>query len=309
MELLQFRASPLLMVILLLIPVLLTLRLWQKRGQPIVLPLDHANVPRKNWLAIVLNSAATIPLILAAIAILILCGPNRFSEPQQKRVLTNIEFCVDISGSMRAPFGTGSRYDASMTAINQFLDFREGDAFGLTFFGHNILHWTPVTFDVSAIRCSVPFMRPEVVPPWFGGTMIGKALRECRKVLIQREDGDRMIILVSDGSSSDLYGGEAEKIAAELAEDRIVVYGIHIAEGEVPESVVAITAGTGGAMFNPAEPDELEMVFRRIDEMQPTRMEKTTAEKLDNYRPFCWAGLIALGSHLLCSFGLRYTPW
>ena len=36
-----------------------------------------------------------------AVAILLLAGPQRLREPQSQRVLTNIEFCVDISGSIR----------------------------------------------------------------------------------------------------------------------------------------------------------------------------------------------------------------
>ena len=33
-----------------------------------------------------------------------------------------------------------------------------------TFFGNSVLHWCPLTSDVSAIRCSPPFMRPTRPP-------------------------------------------------------------------------------------------------------------------------------------------------
>ena len=36
-------------------------------------------------------------------------------------MLTNIEFCVDVSSSMITPLGEGSRYDGSMKAIDGFL--------------------------------------------------------------------------------------------------------------------------------------------------------------------------------------------
>ena len=94
-------------------------------------------------------------LILATIIVL-LAGPQQFSAPKTKRVLTNIEFCVDVSSSMITPLGDGTRYDASMKAIDHFLDIRKGDAFGLTFFGNNVLHWVPLTGDPSAIRCAPP---------------------------------------------------------------------------------------------------------------------------------------------------------
>jgi Ca-activated chloride channel family protein len=121
-----------------------------------------------------------VPALILAVVIVLLAGPQQLSAPRTKRVLTNIEFCVDVSSSMRTPLGDGSRYDSSMKAIDSFLDIRKGDAFGLTFFGNNVLHWVPLTSDPSAIRCAPPFMKPENVPIWMGGTMIGKALLACK---------------------------------------------------------------------------------------------------------------------------------
>ena len=111
---------------------------------------------------------------------------------------------------MTAPFGEGTRYDASMKAIDAFLDYRKGDAFGLTFFGDAFVHWVPLTTDPSAIRCSPPFMRPEIAPSAFGGTAIAKALGGCKKELKRREDGDKMILLITDGFSYDLQDQDKE---------------------------------------------------------------------------------------------------
>ena len=248
------------------------------------------------------------PLILAVI-IWLLAGPVILGKPIEKRSITNIQFCVDISGSMTAKFGSGSRYDASMEAINQFLDFREGDAFGLSFFGNSVLHWCPLTTDVSAIRCSPPFMRPEIVPPWFGGTEIGKAILACRQKLMAQAEGDRMILLVSDGSSSDLSGGNDAEIAKRCFDQGIKVYAIHIADYDVPEEIVTITSLTGGEVFNPGDPEALAAVFRQIDGMEKAEVEQTVAEQLDHFGPYCAIGLIFLGISLFCSYGLRYTPW
>jgi Ca-activated chloride channel family protein len=196
-----------------------------------------------------------------------------------------------------------------MKAIDAFLDARKGDAFGLTFFGNNVLHWVPLTTDASAIKCSPPFMHPGTIPPWFGGTEIGKALRACRKVLIEREEGDRMIVLVTDGYSADLSGGADEEIARELKRDGILVYTIHIAEGEIPREVTRIAELTGGEAFKPENTDELGNVFARIDSMQKTRLEKTQSEAADHFEPWCLVGIGLLGAGVLALFGLRYTPW
>ena len=167
----------------------------------------------------VINLFQSIPALLLAIAILFLAGPRELSIPKQKRSLSNIEFCLDVSGSMTAQFGDGSRYDGAMTAINEFIDYREGDAFGLSIFSNRILQWVPLTNDTSAFKCATPFLRPENLPPQMGGgTEIGKALLHCLDVLIERETGDRMVILVSDGYSADLSGGNEEKIANQFWE-------------------------------------------------------------------------------------------
>ena len=301
-------AHPIVLV-LLVGPIALLRWTWQRPGRRVVLPIDYGRQPSGSGWAALVGLAESVPALVLVVAIVLLAGPQRLGEPKTKRVLTNIEFCVDISGSMTATLGEGTRYDASMAAIDEFLDFREGDAFGLTFFGNNVLHWVPLTNDTSAIRCAPPFMRPEIAPPWFGGTEIARALRACRRVLEGREEGDRMIVLVSDGNSYDLDNGNDLAIAEELKESGIVLYAVHIGGSTIPDPIVNMTRLSGGEVFEPGDPESVKGVFKRIDAMQPARLEKTAAETADNFPPFAAAGLGLLGVVGLASFGLRYTPW
>ncbi len=294
-----------------IIPAMMIFWIWRRRDGGVVMPFDHGSQSSGTAVRFLVQLAESLPSLILLVVLLILAGPQKTGEPKTRRVLTNIEFCVDVSGSMTASFGEGTRYDASMEAINRFLDFREGDAFGLTFFGVEVLHWVPLTTDVSAFRCAPQFMNPKNPghPPWLGGTRIGKALSECRKVLASREEGDRMIVLISDGSSSDLFGDATEDLIRKLRADNISVYAVHIASGNIPDPIIEITARTGGEVFSPGDQDGLESVFRHIDEMQETRMEKVAAETTDNYVPFCISGLSLLGISLLGLFGIRFTPW
>lgn len=296
-------------LLLLVLPAALLVWTWRRRGRAVALPFDHGGAASGTWLKHLLTAAESLPALLLALVILILAGPQSWGAPRSKRVLTNIQFCVDVSRSMTAPFGSGDRYEGSMEAINRFLDFRKGDAFGLTFFGNSVLHWVPLTADVSAFRCAPPFMRPQSLPGWFSGTEIGKALLACRKVLLEREEGDRMIILVTDGESPDLAGGRDEEIARQLRDDRIAVYAVHIAEGQIPDEIVRISSITGGEAFKPEDAAGLVRVFEHIDEMQTTRLEKTQAEASDDFVPWSLAALALTALVLLASFGLRYTPW
>jgi Ca-activated chloride channel family protein len=296
-------------LLLLVLPAALLLWIWTRRTAGVVMPFDNAQNTRSSRWSFAVRAAESLPALLAALAILLLAGPQRWGVPSSKRALTNIQFCVDVSGSMLAKFGEGDRYDAAMAAIDEFLDLRKGDAFGLTFFGNNVLHWVPLTNDASALKCSPPFMRPDRIPGWFGGTEIGKALRACRKELVERQEGDRMIILISDGQSSDLGGGAEETLAAELARDGIVVNTIHIAEFAIPDEIVRIAAITGGQAFKPEDEDGLVRIFAEIDAMQRVKLEKTLAESIDDFELFSWIALGALGLLGLSWLGLRCTPW
>jgi Ca-activated chloride channel family protein len=302
-----FRHKPVLF--LLVLPAALILWVWKRRGGGVVLPFDHAEIAPAAWTTFFLRLAESLPALLLALVVLVLAGPQSWEAPRSKRVLTNIEFCVDVSGSMTSKFGEGDRYEAAMKAINEFLDVRKGDAYGLTFFGNNVLHWCPLTTDVSAFRCAPPFMHPGDLPYWFNGTEIGKALLACRKILVEREEGDRMIILVTDGYSADLFGGRDEEVMRELRADHIVVYTLQVAEGVLPDEIVRIAAGTGGEAFKAEDPDGLKRVFASIDKMQKTRLEKTQAEAADDFFPWCLAGLGLVSLSLLAAFGLRTSPW
>lgn len=302
-----FRHKPILF--LLVLPAALLLWVWRRPARGVVLPVDHSSAAAAPWLLFFLRLAESIPALLLALVVLLLAGPQTWETPRSQRVLTNIEFCVDVSGSMTSKFGEGDRYEAAMKAINDFLDVRKGDAYGLTFFGNNVLHWVPLTTDVSAFRCAPPFMHPRNLPAWFGGTEIGRALLACKKVLVEREEGDRMIILITDGYSADLYGGKDEEVARELRDAHIVVYTLQVAESGLPDEVVRIASLTGGEAFKAEDPEGLKRVFASIDQMQKTRLEKKQAEAVDAFRPFCLAGLGLLVLGIAALFGLRATPW
>ena len=297
------------LLVALILPLWLLKRVWLAPLFSSRLPFDTTPQNTRSRWRWLIDSAESLPALLLACALLILAGPRSFEEPRSIRRVTNIEFCLDVSCSMAAPFGDGSRYDAAMGAINGFLGERDGDCFGLTIFGSKVLHWIPLTTDVSAFRCAPPFLRPERLPRWFNGTEIGRALLAAREVLAQRPDGDRMIILVSDGQSPDIMGELGERVARALSEQGIIVYAIHVADGAPPEDLVTITSGTGGELFAAGDQRGLEAVFARIDRMQKARLERVEGQAADDYGRFCMAGLAILALQLLGQFGLRYTPW
>jgi len=296
-------------LLLLIVPIAWAWRRSRSHGHAVVVPFDHAASERHRLLRAALTLAHSLPFVLVALAICVLAGPLLPQEPKDKRVMTNINFLLDVSGSMTSRFDEGTRYEAAMDKLLQFVDHRQGDAFALTIFGSNVLHWCPLTLDASALKCAKPFLAPEKLPPVFGGTMIGMGLDACIRNLVQQPEGDRMIILLTDGYSADLSGGNDAEVAKRLKENNITVFAIHVAEGSPPVEVGLITSVTGGEIFAAGDAGTLQTVFARIDAMSKARVEKQAADMADAFQPFSLAGLGVLGAWVLCLFGFRYTPW
>jgi Ca-activated chloride channel homolog len=295
----------------LVVPMLLLISVWSVRWlmptRRIVLPVDYSR-GNSGWVWwVLITMAESIPALLLMLLLIVLAGPQRNGPPREKRSLTNIQFAVDVSGSMLSPFGEGNRYDASMAAIDKFVDFRKGDSFGLTFFGDAFVHWVPLTSDPSAIKCATPFMKPDIAPPAFGGTAIAKALLGCKKELQQRDDGDKMIVLITDGFSYDIVESRDDLIR-DLRQSKITVFGI-IVGGEPQDEMIDICRKTDGESFRADDPDALPKIFKRIDEMKPAKVTPTIVETVDYFEPFALLALVFVLFGTLVLLGLRYTPW
>lgn len=285
---------------------------WVRRGHAVALPFDHGVQREGRVLRFLIHLAGTLPALLLAIAVLMLAGPRRPAPPADERVLNNIIICIDVSGSMGMVFASGeTRFEAAVRSAREFCDFREGDAFGLTVFGSEYIHWVPPTRELTAVSNAMKYVRPQNMPPWMGGTMIANALRGCRDQLVGVGEGDRAIVLISDGASADFAGGGDRAVAEELARDEIRVFGILIGgEGQgMGGSLDTVSAATGGKTFVAGDPGALDEVFREIDRMQKAHFKPATAEWVDYHEPFAIAGVGALLLYSLTLLGLRYTPW
>jgi Ca-activated chloride channel family protein len=297
---------------LLALPVLWGFWQWVRRGHPLVLPFDYGQ-QREGWrLRALANLAGTLPAVLLAIAVLMLAGPRRPAPPLDERILNNIIICLDVSGSMGTPFGQkGSRFEAAAAATRQFCSFRKGDAFGLTIFGSEYVHWIPPTKELSAIINATQYVRPNNMPAWMGGTLIANALRGCRNELVKTAEGDRAVVLITDGGSGDFQNGGDRAVAQELADQKIRVFSVVVGSDDFggQGGLDTIAAMTGGKVFTAGDHSALETVFHEIDGMQKAKFKQVTADWVDAYTPLAVAGLVAALMFGLSLLGLRYTPW
>ena len=300
---------------LLAIPVILAFWEWVRPGQPLALPYDHGTGGRGRLMRQLVLVFNCLPAGLLAIAIIFLAHPITFQPPEVERKLTNIQIVLDTSGSMRTPHGDQSkgkhnRFDSAMESVETFLHHRKGDAFGLTIFSRNYIHWVPLTLDTEAIVLARPFIAPNVLPDeLWGGTFIGKALYGAADLLAERPVGDRMIILLTDGESSDIKSPKDAPIIADLTAKGITVYAVFLTTDAVDASLIGICRASGGEAFNAVTPEALNAVFRHIDEMKKVVVLEKKPCAADYYDPFFLPALTLLLAALLALFGIRFNPW
>ena len=293
-----------------LVPVFLLL--WEsfREGQKVAIPVDYREHTNRFFLGKFLWLSNALPCLLLFIGIAVVAGPQFMGEPEKKREISNIEICLDVSGSMGVDMSDGKlRSEAAVESIQYFCKMREGDACGLTIFGGETIRWTPLTRDLSAISLAAPFIDPQRLPPHMGSTRIGLALESCLATLSQVEEGDRLIVLVSDGFSSDLGGGAARQIGQELSEYNVALYAIFIGDGAAPGQLYEVVSQTQGEVFAVSDTAGLERVFAHIDEMKPAKLKPAGARPIEGFSPFAWSGIALLGVHLLLFLRWRITPW
>jgi Ca-activated chloride channel family protein len=312
---------------LLALPVILAFWEWTRHGQPIAMPFDHGQQTRGRLLHFLVLCANCLPAALLAIAILFLAHPMTHTPPEVERQLNNVQIVLDTSGSMAENHGPQNRgrhrrFDSAMEAIEQFITYRQGDAFGLTIFGREFIHWLPLTLDTQSIPLSKRFIEPyhsRLDPPssghrgfpddLWGGTFIGKALHGAADLLAQRPDGDRMIILMTDGESRDINPPLDTPIIEHLRSEKVTLFTIMLTGDEISAPLTHITRATGGEVFNAVTPAALASVFQRIDEMKKVVVLEKRPQVIDFYEPFLMPALSLLGLSILALFGLRFTPW
>ena len=285
--------------------------LWQLRrtGLRLTLPVDHSQHQHASTSHRLARISESIPALLLASAILLLAGPRKTAPPNNHRILNNILFLVDVSGSMEAPVpGAPTRFDAAMQAVGNFCNHRKGDAFGLSIFGIDHLHWFPPTKDLSAMKNALELLRPRNLPEWFAGTMIASALEACVDRFESLPEGDRILILVTDGLSGDFNGTREREAAERLAQAKVRVFTVLIGTDAQP-SMYEITSRTGGQVFRGDDPTALATVFQQIDRMQSARFKPVLDDWVDWYRPVALSGLASLALYTLSLLGLRFTPW
>lgn len=195
---------------------------------------------------------------------------------------------LDLSASMSEPDMTlGSqpvdRLTAAKAVIADFLDRRVGDRIGLLVFGRHAYALAPLTLDRGSVREQ---LADSVAGLAGQETAIGDALGLSVKRLRGRPEGQRVVILLTDGVNT---AGVLDPLrAAQIARDAGVrvhtiafggdgalsLFGFQLpmpgAGDEIDEATLqAIAQQTGGRFFRARDTAQLARIYAEIDRLEP----------------------------------------
>ncbi|MDQ1061626.1 VWA domain-containing protein [Stenotrophomonas sp. SORGH_AS_0282] len=205
------------------------------------------------------------------------------TPPQQGRQMM---LAVDVSGSMSEPdmmLGNQvvQRLSAAKAVLADFLDRRAGDRVGLLIFGERAYTLTPITADLTTVRNQLTDSEVGLAGR---DTAIGDAIALAVKRLREQPEGQRVLILLTDGVSN---AGVLQPLrAAELAQAEGVrvypvafggdggmsLFGVQIAAGDDPvdeATLRRIAELTGGRAFRARNTDELAGIYAELDRLEP----------------------------------------
>ncbi len=204
----------------------------------------------------------------------------------------DLMLAVDLSGSMeqRDFVLKGKRIDrlaAIKWVAGDFIERRMGDRIGLILFAEQAYLQTPLTFD----RQTVKILLYEAFIGMAGkATAMGDAIGLAVKRLRRSDEGNRVLVLLTDGANT---AGVVEPLeAAELAKrEGLKIYTIGVGADEMLTSSLfgyrkvnpaadldettlkEIARLTGGAYFRARDTDELERIYALIDALEPAEQD------------------------------------
>lgn len=228
------------------------------------------------------------------------------TPPQEGRQMM---LAMDVSGSMSEPdmvLGAQpvERLTAAKAVLADFLDRRAGDRVGLLVFGDRAYTLTPLTADLSSVRDQ---LRDSVVGLAGRETAIGDAIALAVKRLRNQPEGQRVLILLTDGVSN---AGVLEPLrAAELARAEGVrvhtvafgsdgsarFFGIPVAADRDPvdeATLRRIAEMTGGRFFRARDTDQLAGIYAELDRLEPIAAKGPTLRPRDER--YAWPLAVAL---------------
>ena len=257
-----------------------------------------------------------LPLAVLAWALLVLSAsrPQWVGEPINLPTEgRDLMLAVDLSGSMatedmRVGNQVTNRLDAVKAVAGDFIERRRGDRLGLILFGRNAYLQTPLTFDRETVRA---LLNEAVIGLAGKETALGDAIGLAVKKLRDRPEGDRVLILLTDGANT--AGEVAPLKAAQLAAaegvrihtigvgaDAVGLFGMVQSGGDLDEATLeAVARETGGRYFRARDLKSLQGIYALLDQLEPVAGEEQSFRPVDELYAWPLGAAFLIGAALL----------
>ncbi|WP_440875529.1 vWA domain-containing protein [Thalassotalea sp. PLHSN55] len=281
---------------------------------------SQASQPSRKKLPLILLTLIWLLLVIAA------SRPQWLGEainmPTEGR---EVMIAVDLSGSMAAEDmnlngRAVNRLDMLKSVLGDFIKRRNGDRLGLILFGDDAYMQTPMTFDRNTVKQMLEESEIGLVGHQ---TAIGDAMALSVKRFVEKEESNRVLILLTDGRNT--AGKITPEQALELAQSKgITIYTIGIGademlqqtffasrnvnpSGDLDEKTLQdIAKRTGGKYFRARSSQDMEEIYQLLDQLEPVEQEQQQMRPLTAL--FYWPLAIALILSLTYVFWLTLVP-
>ncbi|MDF1876436.1 VWA domain-containing protein [Sulfurimonas sp. SAG-AH-194-L11] len=238
-------------------------------------------------------SSSNLPLILKYLAIflmiLALSSPVK-DEPYELEPKKGHEIAIiiDASQSMQARGFDRSnpaknRFDVVKLIVGDFIKKRKSDNMGLVVFGAYSFIASPLTYDENILARIVSQLQIGMAGKY---TALYESLAQGVNLLKMSESKSKIAILLTDGYSSPNVDKIPLDVAIDMAKkEGVKVYPIGIGnQNEYNAAVLLkIAKETGGVAFGASTGDELEAVYKKIDELEKVDIKNESYTYLSYY--------------------------
>ncbi len=290
-------ASPWLLVLVLIIPLLATRYFLNKKATlPASIKYTKTSLMHglpTSWRVKMRPLGFILRMFAITLAILALARPQ-FVQGRETISGEGVEIALalDISGSMASlDFEPSNRLDASKQVIGDFVAERQYDKLGLVVFASEAFNQSPLTLDHNMLNRSLDQVELATDLGIEDGTAIGLGIANAANMLANSDAESKVVILLTDGVNN---SGQIDPLsAAEAAKALgIKVYTIGAARpGQVPvpvqgtsqivyqestldeETLMQVADITGGMYFRAEDTSGLREIYNEINAMEKSTVE------------------------------------
>lgn len=208
---------------------------------------------------LVSRRAGGVALALGVVLALVALARPQWGEIPEQTVSHSREVMIalDLSRSMLADDVSPTRLARAKLLVDALLDTLRGERVGLTVFAGTAFVQSPLSADYEVLREFLAALDPSYLPQ--GGTDYAAMLRAATTAFGSEGDGDRYLVVLSDGEAHDASWQEAVPALRERG-IRVVGLGVGTPQGAlVPDDDGGILKDSAGAaVLSKLEPTTLQ---------------------------------------------------